>query len=138
MSIYKDGGHEFKALQCIPSERMANHTGSLFDRNHGGHGFSAHRFTPSGWNGQSHLSSLAIEQISLNSRCSRREGNTPSSAAAKTLKDTYANDVVNEKTCRRWFSAGGFKKDDFSLKDERRTESRMLKKTQFWAIASCH
>ncbi|KAM3172467.1 hypothetical protein ACTXT7_014472 [Hymenolepis weldensis] len=50
------------------------------------------------------------------------------SAAAKTLKDTYANDVVNEKTCRRWFSAGGFKKDDFSLKDERRTESRMLKK----------
>ncbi|KAM3179430.1 hypothetical protein ACTXT7_000545 [Hymenolepis weldensis] len=46
-------------------------------------------------------------------------GNTPSSAAAKTLKDTYANDVVNEKICRRWFSAGGFKKDDFSLKDER-------------------
>ncbi|KAM3182063.1 hypothetical protein ACTXT7_013153 [Hymenolepis weldensis] len=56
--------------------------------------------------------------------------NTPSSvaAAAKTLKDTYGNDVVNEKTCRRWLSAGGFKKDDFSLKDERRIESRMLKK----------
>ncbi|KAM3173729.1 hypothetical protein ACTXT7_011990 [Hymenolepis weldensis] len=35
---------------------------------------------------------------------------------------------MNEKTCRGWFSAGGFKKDDFSLKDERRTESRMLKK----------
>ncbi|KAM3185002.1 hypothetical protein ACTXT7_007250 [Hymenolepis weldensis] len=43
-------------------------------------------------------------------------GNTPSSAAT-TLKDTYGNDVVNEKTCRRWFSSGGFKKDDFSLKD---------------------
>ncbi|KAM3186264.1 hypothetical protein ACTXT7_004661 [Hymenolepis weldensis] len=54
--------------------------------------------------------------------------NTPSSEAAKTLKDTYGNDVVNEKTCRKWFSAGGFKKDDFSLKNERRTESRMLKK----------
>ncbi|KAM3171906.1 hypothetical protein ACTXT7_015626 [Hymenolepis weldensis] len=33
--------------------------------------------------------------------------NTLSSAAVKTLKDTYANDVVNEKTCR-------------SLKDEPR------------------
>ncbi|VUZ46934.1 unnamed protein product, partial [Hymenolepis diminuta] len=46
-------------------------------------------------------------------------GNTASSAA-NTLKDTYGNDVVSEKTCRRWFSAGGFKKDDFSLKDEPR------------------
>ncbi|KAF2357242.1 Reverse transcriptase RNA-dependent DNA polymerase [Trinorchestia longiramus] len=45
------------------------------------------------------------------------EGNTASSAA-KTLKDTYGNDVANEKTCRRWFSR--FKKDDFSLKDEPR------------------
>ncbi|KAM3185100.1 hypothetical protein ACTXT7_007056 [Hymenolepis weldensis] len=54
------------------------------------------------------------------------QGNTPSSAA-KTLKNTYGNDVVNEKTYRRWFSAGGFKKDDFSLKDERQTESRLLK-----------
>ncbi|VUZ46597.1 unnamed protein product [Hymenolepis diminuta] len=54
------------------------------------------------------------------------QGNAPSSAA-KTLKDTYGNDVVKEKTCRRWFSAGGFKKDDFSLKDERQTESRKLK-----------
>lgn len=45
------------------------------------------------------------------------KGNTASSAA-KTLKDTYGNDVVNEKTCRRWFSR--FKKDDFSLKDEPR------------------
>ncbi|KAM3181256.1 hypothetical protein ACTXT7_014727 [Hymenolepis weldensis] len=43
-----------------------------------------------------------------------------SSAAAKTLKDTYANDVVNEKIWRRWFSAGGFKKDEFGLKDESR------------------
>ncbi|VUZ56428.1 unnamed protein product, partial [Hymenolepis diminuta] len=32
-------------------------------------------------------------------------------------KSTHGNDVVNEKTCRRWFSAYGFKKDDFSLKD---------------------
>ncbi|VUZ53732.1 unnamed protein product, partial [Hymenolepis diminuta] len=40
--------------------------------------------------------------------------------ATKILKDTYANDVVNERTCRRWFSAGGFKKDYFSLKDELR------------------
>ncbi|VUZ56094.1 unnamed protein product [Hymenolepis diminuta] len=54
------------------------------------------------------------------------QGNTAGSAA-KTLKDTYANNVVNEKTCRRWFSAGGFKKDDFSLRDEGRTESRVLK-----------
>ncbi|KAM3171170.1 hypothetical protein ACTXT7_017160 [Hymenolepis weldensis] len=58
-------------------------------------------------------------------------GNTASSAAARTLKDTYGNDVVNENTCRRWFSESGFKKDDFSLKDERRAESRMLKKIQF-------
>ncbi|VUZ46173.1 unnamed protein product [Hymenolepis diminuta] len=42
------------------------------------------------------------------------------SSAANTLKDTYGNDVVNEKTCRRWFSADGFKKDDPSLKDESR------------------
>ncbi|KAM3181436.1 hypothetical protein ACTXT7_014385 [Hymenolepis weldensis] len=54
-------------------------------------------------------------------------GSMASSAAAeaKTLKDTCANDVVNEKTCRRWFSS--FKKDDFSQKDEKRTESRKLK-----------
>ncbi|VUZ44917.1 unnamed protein product [Hymenolepis diminuta] len=52
------------------------------------------------------------------------EGNTSSSAAseaaaAKTLKDTYGNDVVNEKIRRRWFSADGFEKDDLSPKDER-------------------
>ncbi|VUZ54812.1 unnamed protein product [Hymenolepis diminuta] len=47
------------------------------------------------------------------------QGNTASSVA-KILKDTYGNDVVKEKTSRRWFSAGGFKKDDFSLKDEPR------------------
>ncbi|KAM3178714.1 hypothetical protein ACTXT7_001980 [Hymenolepis weldensis] len=63
------------------------------------------------------------------------QGNTARStaaaaAAAKTLKDTYGNDVVNEKMCRGWFSAGGLKKDDFSLKDEGRIESRMLKETQ--------
>ncbi|VUZ48881.1 unnamed protein product, partial [Hymenolepis diminuta] len=40
-------------------------------------------------------------------------------AAAETLKDTYGNDVVNEKTHRKWFSAGGFEKDDLSLKNER-------------------
>ncbi|KAM3186491.1 hypothetical protein ACTXT7_004209 [Hymenolepis weldensis] len=45
----------------------------------------------------------------------KRGGNTASSSA-KTLKDTYANEVVNEKTWRKWFSAGDFKKDDFSLK----------------------
>ncbi|KAM3171050.1 hypothetical protein ACTXT7_017381 [Hymenolepis weldensis] len=45
-------------------------------------------------------------------------GNKPSSAAAKTLKDTYGNDVVNEKTGRRWLSR--FKKDDYSLIDEPR------------------
>ncbi|VUZ47456.1 unnamed protein product, partial [Hymenolepis diminuta] len=36
------------------------------------------------------------------------------------LSSTYGNDVVNEKTCRRWFSAGGFKKGDFRLKEEPR------------------
>ncbi|VUZ42143.1 unnamed protein product [Hymenolepis diminuta] len=46
-----------------------------------------------------------------------RQGNTASSAV-KTLKDTCGNDVVNEKACRRLFSAGGFKKEDFSLKDD--------------------
>ncbi|KAM3183773.1 hypothetical protein ACTXT7_009708 [Hymenolepis weldensis] len=53
-------------------------------------------------------------------------GNTVSSAA-KTLKNTYGNNVVNEKNLQKVV----FKKDDFSLKDERQTESRMLKKTQF-------
>ncbi|VUZ50273.1 unnamed protein product, partial [Hymenolepis diminuta] len=48
--------------------------------------------------------------------------------SSKTLKHTYGNDIVNEKTFRRWFSVGYFKKDDISLKDERRTESRMLMK----------
>ncbi|VUZ51289.1 unnamed protein product [Hymenolepis diminuta] len=47
------------------------------------------------------------------------QGNTASSAA-KILKDTYGNDIVYEKTSRRWFSAGGFKKNDSSLKDEPR------------------
>ncbi|KAM3188140.1 hypothetical protein ACTXT7_000909 [Hymenolepis weldensis] len=57
--------------------------------------------------------------------------------SSKTLKDTYVvtNNVVNEKACRSWFSAGGFKKDDFSLKDERRTESRMLKKNSI--LSNC-
>ncbi|VUZ50138.1 unnamed protein product [Hymenolepis diminuta] len=45
------------------------------------------------------------------------QGNAPSSAA-KALKPTYGNDVVNKNTCRKWFSR--FKKDDFSLKDEPR------------------
>ncbi|KAM3187405.1 hypothetical protein ACTXT7_002381 [Hymenolepis weldensis] len=40
--------------------------------------------------------------------------------SSKKLKEIYGNDVVNEKTCRRWFSAGDIKKDDFSLKDEPR------------------
>ncbi|VUZ56928.1 unnamed protein product, partial [Hymenolepis diminuta] len=46
---------------------------------------------------------------------------TTASPAAKTLKDTYANDDVNKKTCKRWFLPSRFKKDDFSLKDEPRT-----------------
>ncbi|VUZ50429.1 unnamed protein product, partial [Hymenolepis diminuta] len=38
---------------------------------------------------------------------------------------------VNEKTCRGWFSAGGFKKDDFSQKDEPRVGcSRILNSEQ--------
>ncbi|VUZ48992.1 unnamed protein product [Hymenolepis diminuta] len=52
------------------------------------------------------------------------KGNTASSVAqlsSSSSKDNYGNDVVNKKTCRRWFSAGDFKKDDFSLKDEPRT-----------------
>ncbi|KAM3171990.1 hypothetical protein ACTXT7_015474 [Hymenolepis weldensis] len=56
----------------------------------------------------------------------RENSRNTASSAATTLKDTYGNDVVNKKTCRRWFSR--FRKDDFSLKDKRRTESRMLKK----------
>ncbi|VUZ57669.1 unnamed protein product, partial [Hymenolepis diminuta] len=55
------------------------------------------------------------------------KGNTASSAA-KTLKNTYRNDIVNEKTCRRWFSPSRFKKDDFSLKDNRELDAQ---KTQF-------
>ncbi|VUZ42823.1 unnamed protein product, partial [Hymenolepis diminuta] len=43
------------------------------------------------------------------------KGNTAGSTA-KTLQDTHGNDVVNEKTYRRWVSH--FKKNDFSLKDE--------------------
>ncbi|VDL11637.1 unnamed protein product [Hymenolepis diminuta] len=57
-------------------------------------------------------------------------------STAKALKDTYGNGVVNEKAYRRWFSP--LKKDDFSLKDERRIEGRMLKQTQVLAIASCY
>ncbi|VUZ39365.1 unnamed protein product [Hymenolepis diminuta] len=47
------------------------------------------------------------------------KGNRASSAA-KTLKDTCGNDVVDKETCRRWFSPSRFKKDDFRLKDEPR------------------
>ncbi|KAM3177183.1 hypothetical protein ACTXT7_005045 [Hymenolepis weldensis] len=36
--------------------------------------------------------------------------NTASSAAENALKDTYGNDIMNEKICRKWFSGGGFKK----------------------------
>ncbi|VUZ45680.1 unnamed protein product [Hymenolepis diminuta] len=42
------------------------------------------------------------------------------SSAVKALKDTYASDVVNEKTCRRWFSLSRFKKDGSGLKDKPR------------------
>ncbi|VUZ43601.1 unnamed protein product [Hymenolepis diminuta] len=37
------------------------------------------------------------------------QGNTARSAA-KALNDTYGNDIVNEKTCRKWFSR--FKRSD--------------------------
>ncbi|VUZ47292.1 unnamed protein product [Hymenolepis diminuta] len=54
------------------------------------------------------------------------------SSAVKTFKDTFENDVVNEKTCKRWFSVGGFKKDDFSLKDGLRAGcSRKLNSEKF-------
>ncbi|VUZ48462.1 unnamed protein product, partial [Hymenolepis diminuta] len=43
------------------------------------------------------------------------------------VSNTYGSDVVNEKTCRRWFSAGGFKKDDFSLEDESRAGTQAQK-----------
>ncbi|VUZ42523.1 unnamed protein product [Hymenolepis diminuta] len=43
------------------------------------------------------------------------------SSAAKTLIHTYGNDAVNEKTCRRRLSAGGFEKDDFNPKHEPRS-----------------
>ncbi|VUZ40055.1 unnamed protein product [Hymenolepis diminuta] len=33
---------------------------------------------------------------------------------------------MNKKARRRWFFVGGFRKDDFSLKNERRTESGVL------------
>ncbi|VUZ42035.1 unnamed protein product [Hymenolepis diminuta] len=46
------------------------------------------------------------------------QGNTTSSVA-KTLKGTYVNDVVKEKICKKWFSLSRFKRNDFSLKDER-------------------
>ena len=42
------------------------------------------------------------------------KGNT-----AKSLKDTNENVVVNENTCRRWFSR--FKIGDFILKDKSST-----------------
>ncbi|VUZ51595.1 unnamed protein product [Hymenolepis diminuta] len=40
-------------------------------------------------------------------------------SAAKTFKGTYANYVVDEKTCRRWCSAGGVKSCCY-LKDKPR------------------
>ncbi|VUZ49070.1 unnamed protein product, partial [Hymenolepis diminuta] len=59
-----------------------------------------------------------------------RQGNK-ARLAAKTLKHTYANDVENEKTCRRWFSLSRFKQDDFDLKDESRTgDSKTLNSEQ--------
>ncbi|VUZ40160.1 unnamed protein product [Hymenolepis diminuta] len=44
-------------------------------------------------------------------------------SAAKTLKDTYGNDVGNEKICRSWFSPSPLEKDDFNPKDEPRAGS---------------
>ncbi|KAM3171606.1 hypothetical protein ACTXT7_016286, partial [Hymenolepis weldensis] len=47
-------------------------------------------------------------------------------AQQQNTQSSFANDVVNKKTCRGWFLR--FKKDDLSLKNERQTESSMLKK----------
>ena len=38
--------------------------------------------------------------------------------ATKSIQRVYGNDVVNERSCRRWFSR--FRSGDFSLKDEPR------------------
>ena len=46
-----------------------------------------------------------------------QKGSTVSSAA-KSLQNTYGNNVISVKTCRRWFSR--FKKNDFTLKDDQR------------------
>ena len=46
-----------------------------------------------------------------------QKGST-ASLAAKSLQNTYGNNVISVKTCRRWFSH--FKKNDFTLKDEQR------------------
>ncbi|VUZ49072.1 unnamed protein product, partial [Hymenolepis diminuta] len=62
-----------------------------------------------------------------------RQGNK-ASLAAKTLKHTYATDVLNEKTCRRWFSSSRFKQDDFDLKDESRTGDSKLSILSNWNL----
>lgn len=46
-----------------------------------------------------------------------QKGNT-AACAAKSVQNTYGKHVVNERTCRRWFSC--FKNGDFSMKDESR------------------
>ncbi|VUZ57756.1 unnamed protein product, partial [Hymenolepis diminuta] len=56
------------------------------------------------------------------------------SSAAKTLKNTYGNDVVNEKICRRRLSAGAVMQDDFSLKDEPRAGCSKISILSNWKL----
>ncbi|KAM3177173.1 hypothetical protein ACTXT7_005035 [Hymenolepis weldensis] len=51
-----------------------------------------------------------VPEKSSSLRLSDNYQNTASSAAENTPKDTYGNDIINEKTCRKWFSSGGFKR----------------------------
>ena len=53
-----------------------------------------------------------------------QKGGTVSSAA-KSLQNTYGNNVINVKTCRRWFSC--FKKKQLYFK--RRAEMWALQRT---------
>ncbi|XP_014780614.1 histone-lysine N-methyltransferase SETMAR-like [Octopus bimaculoides] len=52
------------------------------------------------------------------------------SAAARSIQGTYGDDVVNKRSCRRWFSR--FRSGDFTLKEEpkeghpKKLDSKML------------
>ncbi|KAM3187878.1 hypothetical protein ACTXT7_001375 [Hymenolepis weldensis] len=95
------------------SDMLTNHTSSIWR--------SCRRVVASG-SLKEGLTEPAGKPTWWSSRIARRARGNTASSAAKTLKDTYGNDVVNEKTCRRWFSAGGFKNDDFSLKNKQHAQ----------------